>query len=90
MTSYIDILLTKDGYFCAAEPWTINEGDLVCLPDALMGDKFKEVVAVATDSKDGDHIKQIEKFIGHPLPRITAKAKIYPIVLEDDNDVSER
>ena len=74
MNEYIDILLTKDGIFCAAPSWVVNEGDLICLPDALTGDnKIREVISVATDKADGDHTKLIEKYIGYPLPRITAK-----------------
>ena len=71
---YIDILLTKDGYFCVAPAWTVREGDFVSLPDLLSGkDKVHEVISVVTDEKDGDHIKMMEKYINYPLPRITAK-----------------
>ena len=71
---YIDIVLTQDGMFCVAPPWVIKEGDLVSLPDALSGEeRIREVVSVATDSTDGEHIKLIEKYIGFPLPRIKAK-----------------
>ena len=75
MAEYIDILLTKDGYFCVAPAWVIKEGDLICLPDAVRSgeDKIREVISVATDEKDGDHIKLIEKYIGYPLPKIHAK-----------------
>lgn len=71
---YISIVLTLDGMFCIAPPWEVKVGDYVGLPDGLNGmDKMREVVAVATDSKDGEHIKLIEKYIGYPLPKITAK-----------------
>ena len=71
---YIDVVLTKNGVFCVAPPWVVKEGDLVGLPDALTGKtEIQEVVAVSTDEKDGDHIKMVEKYIGYPLPRITAK-----------------
>lgn len=74
MANYIDVLLTKDGYFCVAPPWVVKVGDLVSLPDALDGkDKLCEVIAVSTDEVDGDHIKMVEKYIGFPLPKITAK-----------------
>ena len=74
--AYIDILATKDGYFCVAPAWVVKEGDFVRLPDALSGeDKVREVIAVATDEVDGDHIKMLEKYIGYPLPRIAAKYK---------------
>jgi hypothetical protein len=74
MAQYIDILLTLDGHFCAAPPWTVKEGDLICLPDALSGkEEIHEVISAATDSTDGEYIKQIEKYIGYPLPKIKAK-----------------
>ena len=71
---YIDIVLTLDGIFCVAPPWTINEGDLVCLTETLTGSpKILEVVSVATDKTDGEHITMLEKFIGYPLPKVSAK-----------------
>ena len=71
---YIDIVLTLDGYFCVAPPWEIKVGDLICMPDVLTGEpKIHEVVSVATDSTDGDHIKMVEKYIGHELPKVTAR-----------------
>ncbi len=74
MGEYIDIVLTLDGMFCVAPPWVVKEGDFVCLPDVLTGKpKMHEVISVATDSIDGEHIKQIEKYVGHKLQKITAK-----------------
>ena len=74
MTKYIDIVLTLDGMFCVAPPWVVKEGDLVCLPDVLTGEpKIHDVISVATDSTDGEYIKLIEKYIGHPLPKVMAK-----------------
>jgi hypothetical protein len=74
MSKYIDIVLTANGVFCVAPPWVVKVGDLVCLPNGLTGkDEMLEVVSVSTDGVDGEHIKQIEKYIGYPLPRITAK-----------------
>ena len=74
MSKYVDILLTQDGVFCVAPPWTVKVGDLVSLPDAVNGvNKISEVVSVATDKDDGEHIKLIEKYIGYPLPEVTAK-----------------
>ena len=71
---YIDIVLTQDGVFCVAPPWTVNVGDLVCLPDVLKGTpRILDVISVATDATDGEHIKMLEKFVGYPLPKITAK-----------------
>ena len=72
--TYIDILLTKDGYFCIAPAWEVKEGHLVSLFDVVSGtDKIHEVVSVVTDSTDGDYLKMMEKYIGYPLPRITAR-----------------
>ena len=74
MIEYIDIVLTLDGVFCVAPPWTVREGDLVCLPDGLLGaPKIHEVISVATDSTDGEHIKMAEKYVGYPLPKVMAK-----------------
>lgn len=74
MFEYIDVLLTLNGVFCAAPPWKVREGDLICLPNAVTGkDEMMEVVAVSTDRKDSDNVKMLEKFIGYPLPKITAK-----------------
>lgn len=74
MSNYIDIVLTKSGVFCVAPAWVVKEGDLVSLTNAVTGaDEILEVVAVSTDEKSGDHIKMLEKYIGYPLSRITAK-----------------
>lgn len=74
MNEYIDILLTANGVFCVAPPWVVKEGDMVSLPNTITGkDEILEVVAVSTDEKGGDHIKMVEKYIGYPLPKITAK-----------------
>ena len=74
MDKYIDIVLTLDGMFCVAPPWVVKEGDLVCLLDILTNEpKMREVISVSTDSVDGEHIKQIEKYVGHKLPKIAAK-----------------
>ena len=71
MADYIDVIVTKDGYFCSAPPWDIAEGDLVCIP--TINKEIHEVLSVATDSKDGPFVKMIESYIGYPLPRVTAK-----------------
>lgn len=74
MDKYIDIVLTLDGMFCVAPPWVVKEGDLVCLLDILTNEpKMREVISVSTDSVDGEHIKQIEKYVGHKLPKIIAR-----------------
>lgn len=74
MGEYITIVLTRKGMFCVAPPWTIKEGDWVELPDALEGNpQMHEVISVATVSIDGEHIKQIEKYVGHKLPKVTAR-----------------
>lgn len=74
MGEYIDILLTKEGVYCVAPPWEVKEGWLVSLLDVVSGEnKLQEVVSVATDEVGGDFVTMIEKYIGYPLPRITAK-----------------
>ena len=90
MTEYIDIVLTAKGVFCAAPAWVVEEGDLVGLTNVLTGEnEILKVIAVTTDSKGGEHINMIEKYIGHPLPRITAKYKKSEIEWRDDGDVSD-
>ena len=90
MSNYIDVILTKTGVFCAAPPWVVKEGDLVSLQNVLTGkDEVLEVVSVSTDSVDGDHIKQIEKSIGYPLPKITAKYYKSEVEWEDEENVHE-
>lgn len=88
MLEFIDIVLTQNGTFCVAPPWVIKEGDYVCLPDALTGkDELQEVVAVCTDKTDGDHINMLEKYIGYPLPRVTAKYEKHEVFWDvTDND----
>ena len=74
MTKYIDIVLTENGTFCMAPPWVIKEGDLICLTHPLTGEpKIHEVVSVATDSVGGEYITQIERYVGHPLPKVMTK-----------------
>jgi hypothetical protein len=72
MANYIDILATKDGYFFAAPPWTVREGELVDAP-VISGNKLHEVASVATDEVGGAFVKMVEKYIGYPLPKIHAK-----------------
>ena len=74
MRNYIDILLLAKGVFCVAPAWKVHEGDLVGLPNLVTGEnEVLEVIAVTTDEVDGEHIKMLEKYIGYPLPKITAK-----------------
>ena len=85
MTQYIDIVLTQDGMFCIAPPWVVEEGDLVCLLDVLTNEpKMREVISVSTDSVDGEHIKQICKYVGHRLPKIVAKYKKSEVEWDDE------
>jgi hypothetical protein len=87
MTKYIDIVLTQDGMFCVAPPWVVNEGDLISVPDVLTGKpKIHEVISVATDKTDGDYHKQIEKYIGYPLPKAVAKYMKSDVEWEDEQD----
>ena len=86
MAKYIDVLLTKCGVFCAAPPWEGNEGNLVCLPDALTGEnKILEVIAVATCAEDSEYVQMLEKYIGYPLPKITAKYSKREMKWEENN-----
>ena len=88
MSDYIDVILTQNGSFCVAPPWTVKEGDLVGLPNALTGaNELQEVIAVSTDEKSGNHIKMVEKYVGCPLPRITAK--YFKNEVDWDEDVQE-
>ena len=74
MTNYISILLTQDGVFCVAPPWTVKEGDLISLTDVLSGEeRVREVIAVATQDKGDEFVNMIEKYIGYPMPKIKAK-----------------
>lgn len=89
MDKYIDIILTETGVFCVAPPWEIAEGDLICLPNALTGEKaIQKVISVVTDNKDGHFIKMVEKYVGYPLPKITEKFKSYSVEWGEEN-VSE-
>ena len=89
MANYIDIILTKTGTFCVAPPWEVSEGDMVCLKNVLTDEKtVQSVISVVTDKTDGDYIKQIEKYIGCPLPKITEKYKAHPITWREE-DVQE-
>ena len=86
MAKYVDILLTNDGMFCAAPPWTVKVGDLVCLPDVLTGEsKLHEVIATTTNEENGDYTKMIEKYIGYPLPRVKTKYFRSEVMWEGEN-----
>lgn len=86
MASYISVLVTKDGFFCAAPPWSVKEGYFVCLP-GFDDSKPHEVISVVTDEKNGDTVKLIEKYIGYPLPKI--QAKYHKSEVEWDEDIQE-
>ena len=74
MKEYIDILLTSDGFFCAAPPWSVKEGDWISFPAAITGgSEMHKVISVATDAVDGEFLTMIKRHIGYPLPEITAK-----------------
>ncbi len=74
MAKYIGIVLTLDGYFCAAPPWAVKEGDMVTLPNPLTGeDGIHEVISVVTDTADGEFLEMVTKYTGAPLPRVKAK-----------------
>ena len=73
---YVDILLLENGVFCLAPSWDMEEGDFVCLPDCTTGkNKVLEVISVATDKVDGDFVTMVNRYVGYPLPKVTAKYK---------------
>ncbi len=83
MTQFIGVLLTKDGYFCVSPAWDVKEGDLVGLT-ALSGEvKVREVSSVVIDEKGGQYLAMIEKYIGYPLPRITAKYQKNEVIWDE-------
>ena len=82
MANYIDILVTKDGYFCSAPPWEVKEGDLVYIAHEKNGASH-EVLSVATVSTDSDVVTLVEAYIGVPLPRIAAKYHKSEVVWND-------
>lgn len=84
MRKFISIVLTEDGYFCAAPFNSVIEGDLVRLEDNVCGKNPKKVIAVTTDFVDGEHTVQIEKYIGYPLPRITERYSLRELSWEDE------
>jgi hypothetical protein len=61
---------------------------LVGLPDALSGEvKVREVSSVVIDEKNGQYLAMLEKYIGYPLPRITARYHKSEVVWDvSDND----
>jgi hypothetical protein len=76
MSKYVDIVLTTAGEFCAAPPWTVQEGDLVSLQNTLSGkDELREVACCLTAEPDGEFANMIEKYIGFPLPKVNARFK---------------
>lgn len=92
MTKYIDIILTENGTFCVAPPWVIKKGDMICLTHTITGEpKIHDVVSVATDSVDGEHIAQLERYVGHPLPKVLTKYLKSDVKWEEgqDEDIHE-
>ena len=73
MANYIDVLLLANGVFCLAPAWDVKEGDFVCLPDSTGENKVLEVLSVVTDKTNGDFSKMMERYVGYPLPKVTAK-----------------
>ena len=84
MAKYVGVLLTHGGYFCISPAWDVKEGDLVGLPDVLSGGaKAREVLSVVIDEEGGQYIEMMEKYIGYPLPRITAIYRKSEVVWND-------
>lgn len=83
MRKFISIVLTEDGYFCAAPFSSVNEGDYVRLEDNVCGKNPKKVISVTADFVDGEHTEQIEKYIGYPLPKVTERYALHELVWEE-------
>ena len=89
MAKYIDILLTTDGTFCIAPAWTVSEGDYISVENVLTGaTELKKVIAMATDSEDGDFIKLVEAYIGNKPYMVMKKYRANTIAWGNE-DVSE-
>ena len=90
MSEYIDLVLTSDGIFFIAPPWTIQVGDYISVENLITGaTELKRVTATATDSKDGDFVKLVETYIGGKLTRVTNRYREREVLWEDDANVSE-
>ena len=90
MAKYIDVVLTSDGTFCIAPPWTVGVGDYISMENVLNGiTELKKVIATATDSTDGDFIKLVEAYLGYKPYRITSKYRENTLFWEAENDLSE-
>lgn len=90
MAKYIDVVLTEDGIFCIAPPWTINVGDYISMENALTGaTELKRVIAQATDSEDGDIIKFVEAYIKGKPQRVTKRYRESDLYWEDEENVPE-
>ena len=84
MINYINIVLTEDGVFCKAPLCKVFEGDIVCLHDPIGNLCTKKVLAVTTDSEDGETVNMIEKYIGYELPKVVSKYIERQIVWGDE------
>lgn len=87
MSKFIDVLLLENGVFCKAPSSTVDEGDLVSLPDVLTGKPvIRKVIATAFSSPDGEIVKMVEKYIGFELPKITASFREHDVFWGDEKD----
>ena len=87
MTKYNDILLTTDGTFCIAPPWTVGVGDYISVENPLTGaTELKKVCAQATDSVDGDFMKLVEAYIGGKPYKVTSKYRESNLVWEEEEN----
>lgn len=88
MSKFIDVLLLENGVFCKAPSSTVDEGDLVSLPDALTGKPvIRKVIATAFSSPDGEIVKMVEKYIGFELPKVTESYRARDVLWGDEKDV---
>ncbi len=87
MAKFIDVLLLENGVFCKAPSSTVDEGDLVSLPDVIIGKPvIRKVIATAFSSPDGEIVKMIEKYIGFELPKVTESYRARDVLWGDEKD----
>lgn len=86
MAKYIDIVLTTDGTFFIAPPWTIAVGDYISVENIITGAiELREVKTIATDTEDGDFIKLVEAYIGAMPCKVKQKYRQCDVHWEDEN-----
>ena len=74
---YVSIVSTKNGPFCIAPAWKVNEGDLVTIEGPNFSDEKFRVLAVAVDEENGEFVSMLEKHYGKKLPKV--KERFYSV-----------